>query len=131
MTREEFVNLSGLTEITEAEYKNKIEPLYYGAKGNLYDKKPFSEAIAKIWDNPLFQQIVDSHLLRCNVLDIYKREQAEDAELMLSEGFIMNDKKLLDRAQLRIGHPGVIKTKIAKGYELSQEDMDYIVENLK
>lgn len=129
MTYEEFTNLSGMTEITEETYHNEIEPLYYIDRRNT--KAPFCQDIAKIWDNEFFQTLRQSWDLKKSVLEIYKREQAEDAELMLQIGFETGNDALITRGIQRLGDKRTLALKIQKGWELTQKDRDTLVDLLQ
>jgi len=112
MTYEEFTNLSGMTEITEETYHAEIEPLYYIDLRT--GKAPFCKDIAKIWDNEFFQTFRESWTLKNAVLPIYKREQQEDAELMLKVGTETKNDTLIKRAEERLGKSKCSPSRYAK-----------------
>lgn len=130
MTHAEFETLSGIV-ISEAEYHNNVEPLYYSTHGECSDNEPFCRELAKIWDNPLFAEMLDKFNLYKNCKDIYFREDREDAELLLKKGIIYNDKEMLARAEKRLGKVEVIKIKLRNSWTLTDEEKDIIINNLK
>lgn len=128
MTLAEFKQLSGL-EVAEADYQD-IQEVYYHTSGEFNAKQEFCPEFAKLYASPLFQELVRSfgiYVRGCKVAD---RESREAADLILRKAHEYDDQELLDRAVYLLGYKAVLKRKIAEGWTLTQEDRDYIVNNL-
>lgn len=130
MTHAEFENLSGI-QIPEIDYHNNVEPLYYSIHGECNEKQAFCQELAKIWENPLFVEMLDKFNLFKRVKDIYCKEDREDAELLLKKGIIYNDKEMTARAEKRLGKVEVIKIKLRNSWPITDEEKEIIINNLK
>ena len=108
-----------------------MENLYYAIHGECSDKEPFCQEIAKLWDNPLFVEMLDKFNLFKRVKDIYYKEDREDAELLIRKGIIYNDKEMTARAEKRLGKVEVIKIKLRNSWPITDEEKEIIINNLK
>lgn len=137
MTRKEFEDRTGITNLTDEYYTDVIEQGYYFT---LVDKDAYCKFVAPMIGNPLLKEWV-GRLRNCSDCNkIYRREQQEDAELMLDIAEKIRNtaeeqaKQLEDRAAERLGRKGMILYKVARSarsIELTADDMDYIKENLR
>lgn len=134
MTRKEFEDRTGITDFTDEYYHNIIEEGYYRSD---MDKDAYCEAVAPLVKSPLLKAWVCRMTTSSCCVDIYRREQQEDAELMLDIAKQIRDtaeeqaKQLEDRAAERLGKKGMVLYKIVRSCELTADDMDYIKENLR
>ena len=134
MTRKEFEDRTGITDFTDEYYHNFIEEGYYRSD---MDKDAYCKAVAPLVNNPLLTAWVSRMTIASACIDIYRREQQEDAELMLDiVEKIRNTaeeqaKELESRAAERMGRKGMILYKVARSIELTADDIDYIKNNLR
>lgn len=134
MTRKDFEDRTGITDFTDEYYHNVIEEGYYRSD---MDEDAYCAAVAPLVGNPLLKNWVSRMTNASFLLDIYRREQKEDTELMLAiaeqirytaEG---QAKILEDRAAERMGRKGMIIYKAAKSLGLTADDLNYIKNNLQ
>lgn len=134
MTRKEFEERTGITDFTDEYYKMVIEEGYYLST---MDKDAYCAAVATMVGNPLLEEWVGRMRVSSDCNKIYRREQREDAELMLDIAEQIREtaeeqaKQLEERAAERLGRKWMILYKAAKSLELTADDMDYIKENLR
>lgn len=134
MTRKEFEERTGITEFTDEYYHNTIEEGYYLST---MDKDAYCAAVATMVGNPLLKEWVSRMRNSSDCNKIYRREQQEDAELMLDVAEQIREtaeeqaKELEERAAERLGRKGMILYKVARSCELTADDMEYIKENLR
>ena len=135
MTRKEFEERTGITEFTDEYYHNTIEEGYYLST---MDKDAYCAAVATMVGNPLLKEWVSRMRNSSDCNKIYRREQQEDAELMLDvadclrrSGDEISANTLEERAAERLGRKEMIVYKAAKSLDLTADDMDYIKENLR
>jgi hypothetical protein len=134
MTRKEFEDRTGITDFTDEYYHNVIEEGYYRSD---MDKDAYCAAVAPLVGNPLLKAWVGRMTNASACIDIYRREQQEDAELMLDIAEQIRDtaegqaKVLEDRAAERMGRKGMILYKVARSIELTADDLDYLKNNLR
>ena len=134
MTRTEFEDRTGITDFSDEYYHDIIEEGYYRSD---MDKDAYCKAVVFLVGNPLLKNWVDRMKNASACIDIYRRDQQEDAELMLdiakqiratAEG---QAKELEARATERMGRKGMILYKVARSIELTADDLDYIKNNLR
>ena len=134
MTRKEFEDRTGITNFTDEYYTDVIEQGYYFT---LVDKDAYCKFVATMIGNPLLKEWVGRLRNSSDCNKIYRREQQEDAELMLDIAEKIRNtaeeqaKQLEDRAAERLGRKGMVLYKIARSCEFTADDMDYIKENLR
>lgn len=134
MTRKEFEDRTGITNFTDEYYHNVIEEGYYFT---FMDKDAYCKAVAPMVGNPLLEEWVGrlSNYNKC--INIYRREQQEDAELMLDIAKQIREtaeeqaKQLEERADKRLDRKGVILYKVARNIELAATDLDYLKSNFQ
>lgn len=134
MTRKEFEDRTGITDITDEYYHNIIEEGYYRSD---MDKDAYCAAVAPLVGNQLLTSWVGRMTNASACIDIYRREQQEDAELMMDiaeqiSATAEGQAKVLEaRATERMGRKGMILYTVARSCELTADDLDYIKENLR
>ncbi len=134
MTRKEFEDRTGITDFTDEYYHNIIEEGYYRSD---MDKDTYCKAVVFLVGNPLLKNWVGRMKNASACIDIYRREQQEDAELMLDIAEQIRNtaegqaKELEARATERMGRKGMILYKVARSIELTADDLDYIKNNLR
>lgn len=134
MTRKEFEDLTGITDFSDEYYHNIIEEGYYRSD---MDKDAYCEAVAPLVKSPLLKAWVCRMTISSSCVDIYRREQQEDAELMLDIAEQIRDtaegqaKELKARAAERLGRKGMVLYKIARSIKLTADNLDYIKNNLR
>ena len=134
MTRKEFEDRTGITDFTDEYYHNIIEEGYYRSD---MDKDAYCAAVAPLVGNLLLKSWVSRMTNSSACIDIYRREQQEDAELMLEVAasicniYRETAQKLSDRAIERVGRKGQILFKLTQSMAVSADDLDYIKNNLR
>lgn len=134
MTRKEFEDRTGITDITDEYYHNIIEEGYYRSD---MDKDAYCETVAPLVKSPLLKAWVCRMTASSCCVDIYRREQQEDAELMLDiaeqiRATAEGQANVLEaRAAERLGRKGMILYKVARSIELTADDLDYLKNNLR
>ncbi len=134
MTRKEFEDRTGITDFTDEYYHDIIEEGYYRSD---MDKDPYCAAVAPLVGNLLLKSWVSRMTNSSACIDIYRREQQEDAELMLEVAasicniYRETAQKLSDRARERVGRKGQILFKLTQSMAVSADDLDYIKNNLR
>ena len=134
MTRKEFEDRTGITDFTDEYYHNFIEEGYYRSD---MDKDAYCKAVAPLVNNPLLTAWVSRMTNSSCCVDIYRREQQEDAELMLDiaeqiRATAEGQANVLEaRAAERMGRKGMILYKVARSIELTADDLDYLKNNLR
>lgn len=137
MTRKEFEDRTGITDFSDEYYHNIIEEGYYRSD---MDKDAYCAAVAPLVGNPLLTAWVSRMTNASCCVDIYRREQQEDAELMLDiaeqiRATAEGQAEVLEaRATERMGRKGMIIYKVARSarsIELTVDDLDYIKNNLR
>lgn len=134
MTRKEFEERTGITNFTDDYYENIIEEGYYRSD---MDKDLYCEFVAPLVNNPLMKEWVCRMKTSSACFNTYRREQQEDAELMLDvadslrrSGDEISANTLEERAAERLGRKEMIVYKAAKSLELTADDLEYIKDNL-
>lgn len=133
MTRKEFEERTGITNFTDEYYKMVIEEGYYLST---MDKDAYCAAVATMVGNPLLEEWVGRMRVSSDCNKIYRREQREDAELMLDIAEQIREtaeeqaKQLEERAAERLGRKWMILYKVARSCELTADDLEYIKDNL-
>lgn len=134
MTRKEFEERTGITNVTDEYYHNTIEEGYYFT---MMDKDAYCAAVAPLVGSPLLKEWVNNLKNFCKSCDVYNRQQQEDVELMLDvanglrvTGYEIPANTLEERAIKRVGQKGLILHKIAKGLELTADEMEYVKKHL-
>lgn len=134
MTRKEFEDRTGITNFTDEYYTDVIEQGYYFT---LMDKDAYCKAVAPMIGNPLLKEWIGRLRNSSDCNKIYRREQQEDAELMLDIAEQIRDtaegqaKELEARAADRMGSKEMILYKVARSIELTADDLDYLKNNLR
>ena len=133
MTRKEFEERTGITNFTDDYYENIIEEGYYRSD---MDKDAYCKAVAPLVNNPLMKEWVCRMKTASACFNTYRREQQEDAELMLDvadclrrTGDEISANTLEERAAERLGRKEMIVYKAAKSLELTADDLEYIKDN--
>lgn len=134
MTRKEFEDRTGITNFTDEYYHNIIEEGYYRSS---MDEDDYCAAVAPLVNNPLLEDWVSRMKNDSALLDIYRSGQREDTELMLAiaeqirytaEGQAI---ALEARAADRMGRKGMILYKVTKNLGMTDDDINYIKNNLQ
>ena len=134
MTRKEFEDRTGITDFSDEYYHDIIEEGYYRSD---MDKDAYCAAVAPLVGNLLLKSWVSRMTNSSACIDIYRREQQEDAELMLEVAasicniYRETAQKLSDRAIERVGRKGQILFKLTQSMAVSADDLDYIKNNLR
>lgn len=134
MTRKEFEDITGITDFTDEYYHNVIEEGYYRCS---MDKEAYCKAVVFLVGNPLLEEWVGRMKNSNDLNEIYRREQKEDAELMLdiAEQIRATSERqaneLEARAAERMGRKGMILYKVTMSIELTADDLDYLKNNLR
>ena len=134
MTRKEFEDRTGITDFSDEYYHDIIEEGYYRSD---MDKDAYCAAVAPLVGNLLLKSWVSRMTNSSACIDIYRREQQEDAELMLEVAasicniYRETAQKLSDRARERVGRKGQILFKLTQSMAVSADDLDYIKNNLR
>ena len=130
MTLAEFKTLSGI-EMAETDYHNIVENVYYHIHNEFSDKAAFCPEFAKLWESPLFRELCNSFTIYERAARVDEKWRDEDARLILEKAHLYKDADLMDRAIFRLGKKEVLRTKIAKGWELTDEDRQELIEYIK
>lgn len=126
MLREEFENRMGNTVTPEA-YEN-IEDLYISA-GDM-DKDTFCDDYKLHGTSKILAEIWDRYKNTRDVLQIYKREHQEAAEmlLMINDNYAIGE--AYNMAEKMIGTRGIIKFKIENNKPLTSAEKEYIISKI-
>ena len=105
MTRKEFEDRTGITDITDEYYHNIIEEGYYRSD---MDKDAYCETVAPLVKSPLLKAWVCRMTTSSCCVDIYRREQQEEPGVgeqifQILEAY-PGDAAVLHDAEARHGH---------------------------
>lgn len=128
MNVQEFTELTGYTPASDAEW-NAIEMMYLQS-GESVDKDLFCKDWLKHKDSRLLRAFYKLALDRSETLDYYKWQCTKTAKLIINKGADI-DINLYKQAVKLIGQKQVVLYKIEQGYELNQDEKDYIKDNLQ
>lgn len=128
MNVQEFTERTGYTPASDAEW-NAIEMMYLQS-GESVDKDLFCKDWLKHKDSRLLRAFYKLALDRSEALYNYKWQCTKTAKLIINKGADF-DINLYKQAVKLIGQKQVVLYKIEQGYELTQDEKDYIKDNLQ
>lgn len=128
MTVQEFTKRTDYTPASDAEW-NEIEMMYLQSGGSV-DKDLFCEEWLKHKDSRLLRAFYKRALDRSEKLDYYKWLCTKTAKLIIDKAADIDD-NLYRQAVKLIGQKQVVLYKIEQGYELNQDEKDYIKDKLQ
>lgn len=129
MTKQEFIEKTGYTSVSDEEYK-EIEKIYLEA-GETMDKDTFCREWKDCGYSPLF------HIFYDRAMEMQERAQTAEGTLKKVAKFLIKksdenaDSEEYDMAVQLIGRKSAVLVKVEEQIELSPEDIEYIKNNLK
>lgn len=128
MNVQEFTERTGYTPASDAEW-NEIEMMYLQS-GESVDKDLFCQDWLKHKDSRLLRAFYKLALDRSKKIDYYKWQFTKTAMLIIDRGDDIDDSMYRQAVKI-IGQKQVVLYKIEQGYELNQDEKDYIQNNLQ
>ena len=125
MLKEEFLKLTGACTCPDEEFA-KVNNAYMELED--MDKEEFCKLLMSR-PQELMDKLVDKVRSFRQQTQFYKSQVNSFAEKIIEQGDFLSD-GLYEKAKLAYGEANTIKYKIVHGYELNQEEQDYVNRNL-
>lgn len=125
MLKEEFLKLTGACTFPDEEFA-KVNNAYMELED--MDKEEFCKLLMSR-PQELMDKLVDKVRSFRQQTQFYKSQVNSFAEKIIEQGDFLSD-GLYEKAKLAYGEANTIKYKIVHGYELNQEEQDYVNRNL-
>lgn len=128
MLQQEFEERTKMT-VTEDEF-NEINAMYMAAPESI-DKDVFCKEWLKHKDSVLLNAYYKRLEYLNQVVSHYKQEKDNIVNFLLAEASLNNNPALDSKAVTLVGYPEVIRRKITRGYELTDNDKQFIKNNIQ
>lgn len=128
MLIQEFEERTGMT-VTEEEFV-EIHAMYVAAPESI-DKDIFCKEWLKYKDSVLLNAFYKRTEYLQQVVNHYKQEKDTIVNFLLAEAELSNNPSLDSKAVVLVGYPEVIRRKITKGYTLTDNDKNFIKNNIQ
>ncbi len=129
MNVQEFTERTGYTPCTEEEWK-AIEMMYLEA-GESVDKDLFCKEWLEHRESNLLRIFYKRAMDKAETLEYFNDLRTQTAKFLLDKDADLEDNDIYWQAVKLIGQKRVVLYKIEQGYELNQDDKDYIKDNLQ
>lgn len=129
MNQQEFTQRTGYTPAAEEEWK-AIEMMYLEA-GQSVDKDLFCKEWLEHKDSNLLRIFYKRAMDRTETLEYFNEMRTQTAHLLIEKADYFDDNDMYWQAVKLIGQKRVVLYKTEKGFNLNDDDRQYIKDNLQ
>lgn len=129
MNQQEFTQRTGYTPAAEEEWK-AIEMMYLEA-GQSVDKDLFCKEWLEHKDSNLLRIFYKRAMDRTETLEYFNEMRTQTAHLLIEKADDFDDNDMYWQAVKLIGQKRVVLYKTEKGFNLNDDDRQYIKDNLQ
>lgn len=129
MNQQEFTQRTGYTPAAEEEWK-AIEMMYLEA-GQSVDKDLFCKEWLEHKDSNLLRIFYKRAMDRTETLEYFNEMRTQTAHLLIDKADDFDDNDMYWQAVKLIGQKRVVLYKTEKGFNLNDDDRQYIKDNLQ